>query len=351
LPAAWSSITIRHLLTHTSGITNDYMERKYPARLAPLSAKQMIKSVADSPLAFQPGEKRAYSNTGYYLLGLIIEKASGKSYADFMKERIFVPLNMDSTCVNDLRVITTNRAGGYFYGTDLRNNEYLDMSWAYSAGAIAGSLTDLVRWDAALYTDKLLPRARLEEMWTSYKRDDGTIMTGVGLGWGFGVSPRYGRQLNHFGGMPGFSAGIERWIDQRLTIIVLANMEVPSWDMVDGVSYFYLPDLIKPKPENQPELTGKHQQLLLAAVAGTLDPELFAAGAGKEFFPNRARQLQSELRDLGRMKSLFLLDETMTESEQHRVRHYRAVFSKESLRVQVELDDKGRVSDLRVAFK
>lgn len=350
LPPAWSGITVRHLLSHTSGITNDYADvGETSTRLRnPLSPEQFLESATNFPLASVPGEKWAYSNSGYYLLGLIIEKASGKSYADFMKQRIFVTLGMHSTGVNSLETVVTNRAGGYSwwnYG-GLHNGNYWDISWAFSAGGITSSVMDLARWDAALYTDELLPKARLEQMWTLEAGQ-------YPLGWGVDISKRYGRALNHFGGTPGSSSGIQRWIDQRLAIIVLANMQaVPSWDIVEGVSYFYLPDLIKPKKDDQPELTHAHRELLSAAVAGALDPELFAEEERKEFFPDKAAQLRSELMDPGSMKSFYLLDETLTDAPKpHRVRHYRAVFNKERLRVEVELGDNGKARDLRVAFK
>jgi D-alanyl-D-alanine carboxypeptidase len=240
LPPAWTDITVRHLLSHTSGITNDYADvGETSTRLRnPLSPKEFLESATNFPLASSPGEKWAYSNTGYYLLGLIIEKASGKSYADFMRQRTFSPLGMNSTGVYRQETVVTNRACGYSwwdYG-GLHNGNYWDISWAYSAGGITSSVMDLARWDAALYTDELLPRAILEQMWAIEGRH-------FPFAWGVNISSRYGRELNHWGGTPGFSAGIARWIDQRLTIILLTNMhEVPSWDIVDGIVHFYLLD-------------------------------------------------------------------------------------------------------------
>ena len=241
LPQAWAGITVRHLLSHTSGITNDYVDvGETSTRLRnPLSPKEFLESATNFPLASPAGKKWAYSNTGFYLLGLLIEKASGKSYADFMSQRIFIPLGMDSTGVYSQETVITNRARGYVwwkYG-GLHNGNYWDTSWPYSAGGVTSSVMDLVNWDAALYTDKLLPQARLEQMWA-------TEAGRYSLAWGVSISSRYGRWLNHWGGTPGFSSGIERWLDQKLTIIVLANMhEVPSWEIVVGIRHFFLPDV------------------------------------------------------------------------------------------------------------
>jgi D-alanyl-D-alanine carboxypeptidase len=351
LPPAWSGITVGHLLSHTSGITNDYAaETKYIGRRAPLSPKAMIDSVFNSPLNSEPGAKVAYSNTGYYLLGLLIEKVSGKTYADFMKERIFVPLKMESTCVNDPRSVITNRADGYFYGADLRNNEYLDMSWPYSAGALISSVLDMAKWDAALDTDKLLPRSCLEQMWTPAKLNAGTAGY-VGLGWGINTKPPYGRELTHFGQTPGFIAGFARWTDPRLTVIVLANREeAPCWEIVDGISRRYLPKLNNQIADKAPDLTMKERSLLQAVVSGRLDPQPFAESLRKEFFPAQANQLHNNTKELGAMKSFALVEEGADKLEHTTYRRYRATFGKVALRFYVELNQNGKISDLRIAF-
>ncbi len=352
LPPAWSGITVGHLLSHTSGITNDYAaEAKYIGRRVPLSPKALINSVFNSQLNSEPGAKVAYSNTGYYLLGLLIEKVSGKSYPDFMKERIFDPLKMESTCVNDPRTVITNRANGYFYGTDLRNNEYMDMSWPYSAGALISSVLDMAKWDRALDTDKLLPRSFLEQMWTPYQLNDGSTAGYVGLGWGISTNPHYGRELTHFGQTPGFIAGFARWAGQRLTVIVLANREeAPSWEIVDGISRRYLPKLNIPMADKAPDLTMKDRSLLQSVVSGNLDPQLFAESFRKNFFTTQANQLHNNTKELGAMKSFALVEEGANKLEHTTYRRYRATFGKEALRFYVELNQNGNISDVRIVF-
>jgi CubicO group peptidase (beta-lactamase class C family) len=347
---------VRQLLNHTAGITNDYAaETQYLGRRLPFSAQQMIDSVAGNPLGFQPGEQFTYSNTGYYLLGLVIERVSDKSYSDFLKERIFTPSRMRSTQVNELETIIPNRASGYAVTRRgaLRNNDYMDASWAYSAGALVSSAADMGKWDAALYANEFLPDSRQESMWTPAKLNDGSTVDWVGLGWGISTKPPYGREITHFGQTPGFVAGIARWIDQRLTIIVLANKEeVPSWDIVAGVSALYLPRLNDPVVEDkEPELTRLHEQLLVQAVAGQLQPPPFAENRRKGFFPAKAKQLQSELQGLGTIKSFVLHNERIENSGKDRHRDYRAVFSRDSLRFQVELDENGKIRDRKVAYR
>jgi D-alanyl-D-alanine carboxypeptidase len=304
LPAAWGGVTVRHLLAHTSGITNKVDASRMDLRF-PFSTNKLFQAIANSPLSSEPGEKSAYSNTGYDLAGLILERVSGKRYADLLKDRIFDPLGMHSTRVNDRELIITNRASGYTIGAkgEVSNNDYVDSSRYFSAGGVVSSVMDLAKWDAALYTDKLLPKSRLEEMGTPVRLKDGSM---VGLGWGIGSTP-LGRGLAGQGRMPGFVAMVARWIDQRLTVIVLANQEVLSpWDIVSGVSERYLPALTKPIQDKTPERTKKDRELLMAAMAGTLDQQRFTENLRKSFFPQKANQIQKDTTGLRRIRSFVL---------------------------------------------
>ncbi len=353
LPPDWGGITVKHLLTHTSGITNDYAaETKYIGRRAPLSAQAVLRSTAASPLNSEPGQKLVYSNTGYYLLGLIVEKVSGKSYAGFMKERIFMRSGMSSTRVNDREAIIPNRAHGYALNRSggLRNNDYMDASWPFSAGAIVSSVADLARWDAALYTDKLLPQERLKEMETPATLNDGSAIDYMGFGWGINSRPRHGRGVSHFGQTPGFMAGVARWTDQRLTVIVLANKEeFPMWDIVDRVVRIYLPFLNDPIRDDDADLTKNHKKLFDAMMAGTLDSQLFTATLRQTFFPKTAAQLREQTKGLGAIKSFVLVEQGANKRDHYTYRRYRVSSRKQELRFYVESDDDGKISDFRIA--
>ena len=163
-PQAWSRITIRHLLTHTSGIQNhvavphwlDVFRTNLAFETTP-PRDELLKMFFKLPLEFQPGETWAYDNTGYYLLGIIIEKASGKSYWQFLDERIFKPLGMNATRSTDPQPIVRNRASGYEWKNDhFENRPVLLPAIAFSAGSLLSSVEDIAKWDAALYTEKLL---------------------------------------------------------------------------------------------------------------------------------------------------------------------------------------------------
>ena len=162
LPAAWAPVTVRHLLSHTSGIksyTDVFGEKKVPASQV-FTADQILVLVKDAPLAFTPGEKYAYCNTGYYLLGMIVEKASGKPYGTFVADRIFKPLGMTSTSLDDYADARPVRARGYsFNNGQTQPAEHTHPTQPFSAGALVSTVVDLARWDAALTGRKLLKPA------------------------------------------------------------------------------------------------------------------------------------------------------------------------------------------------
>lgn len=157
----------------------------------------------------------------YYLLGVIIERASGKSYADFLQDNIFKPLGMTSTGYDSSRSIIKNRAAGYAWqGDSLVNASYLDMSIPYAAGSLYSTVEDLLRWEQALYTEKLISRKSLDEMFTPFRGE---------YGYGWNNRKKFDRQaLEHEGGINGFNTFISRYPADRLAVIVLSNNEHPS---------------------------------------------------------------------------------------------------------------------------
>lgn len=218
-PAAWGPLTIRHLLTHTSGIPSYTGFPDFPrTTVLPTSAAEMVGRLKDKPLEFAPGEKFAYSNSGYYLLGLIIERASGMPYADFLQERIFTPLAMNQTGYDNSSRIVRNRAAGYARKAgETVNAAYMDMTVPYAAGALYSTTEDLLRWDRALYTDTLVSRKTLDEIFTPEK-------SGYGYGWTIGK--RFDRPvIAHGGGIYGFASHLGRFPADRVTVIVLSNVE------------------------------------------------------------------------------------------------------------------------------
>ena len=225
LPAAWGKVTIRHLLSHTSGIKSYTSVRDFhKTSRKDYAQREILDLVAKEPLEFTPGEKWNYSNTGYFLLGMLIEKVGGKPYGEFMAERVFKPLNMAHTRANDLRAIIPNRAQGYEWnGKELRNGEYVSPSQPFAAGMLVSNVSDLVKWDAALTKHTLLDEPSLQRMWTPTRLSKGEE-TGYGFGWQT-TKVNGHRLVSHGGGIPGFSTELSRFPDDKLTVIVLTNSD------------------------------------------------------------------------------------------------------------------------------
>ena len=219
-PAAWNNITVRHLLTHTSGMT-DY-PRDFDLRLD-YTEDELVQWIKTIPLAFEPGAKWSYSNLAYVMLGVLIHKVSGKFYGDFLQERVFKPLGMTTARVISETDIVLNRAAGYrLVNGQLKNQEWVSPSLNTTAdGALYLTVYDMAKWDAALYGEKLLKRTSLEEMWTPVKLNDGKTH-GYGFGWALG-EVRGHRFVEHGGAWQGFKAQISRYVDDKLTVVVFAN--------------------------------------------------------------------------------------------------------------------------------
>jgi len=233
----YGNISIRNLLNHTSGLP-DYIkifEEKWDKTKIATNQDIVNLLVQYQPkLVFQPGEKYEYSDTGYTVLALIIEKVSGKTFGQFLKESIFKPLKMENTFVYRRRFEPKeikNYALGYI--TDSSGHKILPDSlgkefYTYYLDGIVGDGTvnstteDLLKWDRALYTDKLINSRDKELIFNSVKTKNGDE-TQYGFGWFIGNSKKYGKIVYHSGGWPGYSTFIERHLDNDKTIIILQN--------------------------------------------------------------------------------------------------------------------------------
>jgi CubicO group peptidase (beta-lactamase class C family) len=239
LPEAWQSITIHQLLTHTSGIPN-YTDSPEFAKLRRTGAtpQEMIGLVADKPLDFKPGSQWRYSNTGYILLGMIIERTSGQPYSEFMRSNIFVPLGMTNSGYDRAADILKERASGYrIKDGAIANGDFIDMTVPYAAGGIYSTVEDMFRWNEALAQDgKLLSEDSLKQMFTEYSE---AIYQGQHYGYGVVISrQKFGKLLYyHGGGVEGFSSSIQRYPSQQVCIVVLSNLEsFKPWEMGDHIA-------------------------------------------------------------------------------------------------------------------
>jgi CubicO group peptidase (beta-lactamase class C family) len=236
-PKSWKGITVRHLLTHTAGMI------MYPENLnlrEDYTEDELLNHAASIPLTFQPGEKWSYSNLGYFVLGIMISKLTGKFYGDFIQERIFKPLGMNTARVINEADIIPNRAAGYrLENGKLKNQEWFSPTFNSTAdGSLYLTVLDMAKWDAALYGEKILKPSSLEQMWTPVKLNDGKTYP-YGLGW-FLDEVQGHRLIHHAGGWQGFTSVIWRYVDDKLTIVVFANLaQANPGTIADEVAAIY----------------------------------------------------------------------------------------------------------------
>src|SRR5215475_2169846 len=236
-PKSWSGITVRHLLTHTAGMI------MYPFQLGlrnDYTEDELLKQAASIPLTFQPGEKWSYSNLGYFVLGIMISKLTGKFYGDFIQERIFKPLGMNTARVINEADIIPNRAAGYRLDNGkLKNQEWVSPTFNSTAdGSLYLTVLDMAKWDAALYDEKILKKSSLDQMWTAVKLNSGETYP-YGFGW-FPYEAKGRRFIFHGGGWQGFSSHIGRYVDDGLTVVVFANLaQAKTGTIMDGVAAIY----------------------------------------------------------------------------------------------------------------
>jgi len=241
-PESWKGITIRHFLSHTSGVI-----RESPAfngdRIQP--DIDIIKAAYTAPLVFPTGEKYQYCNVGYFSLAEIISRVGGKPWPEFLAEKIFKPLGMTSTRTTTTSDLVPNRANGYSFS----NGKLLNSS-VYAAlrpsGAFLSTVGDLAKFEAALNSGKLLKPEALKQMWTRFKFTDGKE-SGYALGWFVGDINGH-RLINHGGSLSGFRSEFTMLPDDKMTLIVLTNLNEnnPS-EIARGIAAIYIPELA-PKP-------------------------------------------------------------------------------------------------------
>jgi CubicO group peptidase (beta-lactamase class C family) len=252
-PVTWKAITIRHLLTHSSGIPDifgDNDSNMYTKGIIDFhrdyTEDELARAYFAQPLEFQPGTKWHYSNPGYQILGFLIHRVTGKYYGDFFRERFFTPLGMTTTTVFSLVNIVPNRASGYEVVDGRWRNVPLwqtESTLSNADGGLLMSVLDLAKWDAALNTEQILKRPSLEAMWMPVPLDDGSAYP-AGMGW-FTASAHGHRVVFHTGGGFGFYADISRYLDDRLTIVVMTNIDEQHTDVMKiaaDVAAIYLPE-------------------------------------------------------------------------------------------------------------
>ncbi len=295
-------VTIRHLLTHTSGI-HSYTNRTDNMAIAalPVTIAALIDTIKSSPYDFSPGEQYMYNNSGFVLLGYIVEKISGKNLADFLDESFFKPLGMSSTGIYKTQQILENEAYGYGYSDGkIEKAAYMDMSWPAGAGALYSTTKDLFKWNEALFNGKVLKEESLKDAFSKTMLNNGKTID-YGFGWAFGEL-RGLKLISHGGAVFGFLADLERQPDNKVNIIVLSNAAPPEsgTDVPGAYSQLIAEYLLWPEmkaqasfdSQQQPDenilksYTGRYNYgqgaVLIVTVEGN---QLMAAMTGQPAFP------------------------------------------------------------------
>jgi CubicO group peptidase (beta-lactamase class C family) len=270
-PTHGETITVNRLLNHTNGIKGyTEMPEFWKRGREDLGHEDMMKLFGEAPLEFSPGERWQYSNSAYYLLGVIIEERSGKSYTDFLEERIFEPLGLEQSWYLDNAPIVPNRASGYeVRNGEVVNDDPLSMRLPYSAGSLGSSVVDLLAWQRALRDGRVVSDESYRRMITPGQSNDGKTLT---YGYGLSVSSFHGRaKIGHGGGINGFRSQISWYLDDDpasdIAVVVLCNAGSANAGRLESAiarAALGIPEKVIDEVELQP---GELQQ-----YAGTYDP-------------------------------------------------------------------------------
>lgn len=246
-PASWQPIKVKHLLSHTSGL-GQYANHERTQPFGPfdlqeqMTEDQVLKRIQALSIDFPVGERWLYCDTNYVLLGILIHKVTGQFYGDFLAQRIFKPLGMGATRTISNIDIVPNRVAGYqLDGESLKNQKWVSPFYSSTGdGALYFNVLDLAKWDAALYTEKLLKKSTLEQMWTPAVLNNGERnIAHYGFGW-FIRSIRGRKLIEHGGGWQGFTAHIARYVDDGITVVVLSNLSsADSSKMAHAIAGLY----------------------------------------------------------------------------------------------------------------
>jgi len=357
-PEAWAGVTVRHLLTHTSGIRN-YTGLPGFELTERLTRAEFVRRLAPHPLAFTPGDTHSYGNSGYSLLGYVVEAASGRGYWQFMSERVFGPLGMRATTDRDPRRLVPNRADGYEWtGGEWAGRDY-DLTDLSSAGAAVSTVGDLARWETALAGGRLLKPASLEQVWAPLRLNSGRTHP---YGFGWHVEDLRGRRVvRHTGHTAGFSASLARYPDDRLTVIVLSNLgTLGAGGRVGlGVAKLYAPALslaaLSPRPDPDPRAAKTIEAALRGLLAGRPGAAHFTPERLRALSTDSARETWRQLAANGPLSKLdFTGDDPQpppavpSADAATRFARYRAALGPRLVLVRFGLTSDGRVAELTV---
>lgn len=316
VPPSWGRVTLRLMLNHQSGIPQFTTRERQLLDLAhDYTDVELIQLASRQPLDFEPGTDVSYSDTGYVLLGFVINRAAGMFYGDFLQQRVFGPLGMTQTRVISDKDIVPNRASGYEKAENgtLYNQTYVSPALNRTAdGSLYSTVLDLIKWDRALYGDTVLPLTTLERMWRIDPHRNGQRpLYHFGYGWE-NNRLRDHRLVEYDGNWQGFQAVMSRYVDKRLSIILLTNLSLCRAERLGHtVAGLIDPDL-KPYlmsiPDSDSGKTAEFRAFLDTVAKEGGDPDRLSAAAGARLVPSVMNTLRRDLRERGPILRLSLAE-------------------------------------------
>jgi len=347
-PDSWKNITVRHLLTHTSGLPTLGKDFRSLVWTLEVSTAKMYDAARKDAVGFAAGEKWEYSDEGYFLFGMIIERVTGQQYANFLAERIFNPAGMSNTSVLNQYKVIKNRARGYtiFHNevVNIRRDVQVELPSHYG---IMSTALDLAKWDTALRSERILKQSSLKLMWTSARLNSGKTQP---YGFGWELDERRGHAIVGHTGITGTE--ITRFINDGLTVIVLTNLgswgkatpDTHSTGITTKVAEFYLSDLAyHPIQDRDPQLTALVKGLFSQPTGPEWDqklltPELWAA------LQESLNSGQEDLKALGPLRSVELVEQQQKDAYQ--LFRYRLGYDHMSLLVLIAKSSAGKIAGL-----
>jgi CubicO group peptidase (beta-lactamase class C family)/uncharacterized protein YneR len=295
-PTQGKTITVEHLLTHTSGIKSyTDLPEWLPLMRKDMTLKEIIDLFKDKPMEFSPGERWKYCNSGYILLGAIIEKVSGETYEAFLQKHIFDPLGMNHSYYGSSSRVILRRIPGYSKGgAGFENAPYISMTQPYAAGSLLSSVDDLAIWNEALLAGKLIKRETLEKAFTPYKLKDGTT-TGYGYGW-FISNYEGHRIIEHGGGIMGFTTYTLLLPEDQAFVVLLTNSAVEG--RAPEPFAFRITALTLGKPYKEPvAITLQEKEIipLVGVYVNAENEERYISRDGNKLFSQRAGGSKNEI--------------------------------------------------------
>ena len=348
-PEAWKDVTVRHLLTHSSGIKS-YTSLDGFELSRRLKVTDFIKQLSPHPLEYTPGERNIYSNSGFNLLAFIVEARSGMKYLEFMRSRIFTPLGMTKTTDRDPQFIVKNRANGYEWESTHFGGRDASLTDLTGAGSIVSTIGDMVKWDTALHGTSFLKPSSRAEIWKKFVFNSGKESP---YGFGWRISDIRGHKLiGHTGQTAGFSSANYRYVGNGIAVIVLTNNGASGVGglIAAGVAKHYIPSMsikaMKVVASADAAPAQKVMSALTARLANKPDGTLMTAQLVQSLSTQRAKDVNDRIAAFGAAKKLELVGVEKSDGKDYYL--YRVDAGRRLFLWRLTFDADGKISEMNL---